>query len=312
MTPRKLALVRVDLLIDEAEGNAHKRSGGRGKLDQAMLPSKLIVVLLASSVHWSASLLQTAPHSRSVTPQCDARLLAEPQTRDVERSQPRRPKVHRGLLSSVTTTELGALTTIDREGGLKNKSRTKKHNKQRLLRLLAPGMVALLRPNAASASQAMAALPPVVGIGEIYVPKPNVALLFALLSAVSIGALLQLSGDGYSVLLRFMRSAGSFVRKDAEEKREVVMDLKQSTWDAYSGVLGSLRDRKRRVRNKFTSLFGSFDAKADDGKSTRVLRTTSELELTHLIHIRYQTRRIRRLSKLRISKSNSISSTTIR
>ena len=278
--------MRVDLLIDEAEGNGHKRSGGRGKLDQAMLPSKLIVVLLASSVHWSASLLQTAPHSRSVTPQCDARLLAEPQTRDVERSQPRRPKVHRGLLSSVTTTELGALTTIDREGGLKNKSRTKKHNKQRLLRLLAPGMVALLRPNAASASQAMAALPPVVGIGEIYVPKPNVALLFALLSAVSIGALLQLSGDGYSVLLRFMRSAGSFVRKDAEEKREVVMDLKQSTWDAYSGVLGSLRDRKRRVRNKFTSLFGSFDAKADDGKSTRVLRTTSELELTHLVHIR--------------------------
>lgn len=167
----------------------------------------------------------------------------------------------------MTTTELGALTTIDREG-LKDKARAKNLNKQRLLRLLAPGMVALLRSNVASASQAMAALPP-VGIGEIYVPKPNVALLFALLSAISIGTLLQLSSDGYSALLCFMRNTVSFVRRDdAEEKKEVGMDLKGSTWDAYSGVLGSLRDKKRRVRNKLTYLFGSVNEKAGDGKST--------------------------------------------
>ena len=237
-----------------------------------MLSSKLIVVLLASSVQSSTSLLQIARHS-GVTPQCrsDPRpLWAEPHARDddVERSQPRRPKIHRGMLSRMTTTELGALTTIDREKGLKNKARTKKYNKQRLLRLLAPGMVALIRPNVASASQAMATLPP-VGIGEVYVPKPNVALLFALLSAISIGSLLQLSGDGYSALLRFMRKAGSFVRRDeADEKRQIGTNLKESTWDSYSGVLGSLRDKKRRVRNKLTNLFGPANAKADGGRST--------------------------------------------
>lgn len=227
-----------------------------------MLPSKLIAPLvLLASVHSSA--FQIARQSSAT----HSSLWAEPH--DVERSQPRRPKIQRGVLSRMTTTELGVLTTIDREKGLKNKARTKKHNKQRLLRLLAPGMAALLRSNVASASQAMAALPP-VGIGKICVPEPNVALLFALLSAISIGTLLQLSNDGYSALLRFMRNTGSFVwRDDAEEKKEAGMDLKGSTWDAYSGILGSLQDKKRRVRNKLTYLFAAVNAKAGDDEATK-------------------------------------------